>query len=352
MSGRISQIDGLRGLAAFLVLGFHLTTRYDQLYGHIQHIPINVPWGRIGVHLFFAISGFVILMTLRKVKAPMDFAVSRFSRLYPTYWVCMLLTAVLLAIFPLPDQPVSLGQVAGNFLMFHGIFGVHHVNGTYWTLEVELIFYVLMLLLWTMGALKRPLLPVIAWLALSLLSRFVPVPWFVMQLALLYWLPWFGIGIAVYVLAGKHEDYKLAPIALVLSAGSIAMMEGVWYVAWAFGVAAILYLAAIGKLKGASSKVFLFLGAISYPLYLLHEYLGYTFMRRVEAAGLHSAVAVLIAAVGCIGLAYLIHRFAEDPSMKWVRERYKKRTGPSNLKIWGAGLVSALALLAIVPRLM
>src|SRR5690606_20208838 len=107
-----------------LVMGFHLTTRYDTAFGHEAPLPLPVPWGFLGVHLFFAISGFVILMTLRNVKAPMDFVVARFSRLYPTYWAAMLLTALILFVFPLPRHELTIGQVAGNLLMFHGLFGI------------------------------------------------------------------------------------------------------------------------------------------------------------------------------------------------------------------------------------
>lgn len=346
---RITQIDGLRGIAALVVMGFHLTTRYDQLYHHAQPLPFRIAWGFVGVQLFFAISGFVILMTLRNAKAPMDFVVSRFSRLYPTYWACLLLTAALLLLFPLPQHAVTGPQVAGNLLMFHGLFGVVDVNGAYWTLKVELIFYALMLLLWTFGLLKRPLLPVIVWLAGALASRFVEAPWLVQLFGLLDWIPWFAIGIAVYVFAGKHDDYKLTPVVLLLSAVAIAKSDGVWLVGLAALVTALMYAAAVGKLKGAGSKVLLFLGAISYPLYLLHEYPSYSLMMRAEAAGMHSIVAVAMAAIACLALAYAVHVYAETTAMKWIRDRYKKRVG-SNLMLWRAGIISVIALLAIAPR--
>jgi peptidoglycan/LPS O-acetylase OafA/YrhL len=348
---RITQIDGLRGIAACLVMGYHLTTRYEGLYHHTQSLPFHLFWGNLGVQLFFAISGFVILMTLRNARAPLDFAVSRFSRLYPTYWACMLLTAALLALFPLPNHQLSLGQVAGNLLMFHQLFGVEDVNGAYWTLQIELIFYVLMLLLWTVGLLRRPLLPLIGWLAVSLISKFVAVPWVVTNIGLLDWMPWFGIGISMYVLAGKHEDYKLVPVVLLLCAAVIVKAESLSHLGWAALVMALMYAAALNKLVGAASTALLFLGAISYPLYLLHEYLSYSLMMRIERLGLHSIAAVLIAAAGSIGLAYLLHRFAENPSMRWIRARYKKREAPSNLLVWKVGIVATLALFAVGPRL-
>jgi peptidoglycan/LPS O-acetylase OafA/YrhL len=112
-----------------------------------------------------------------------------------------------------------------------------------------------------------------------------------------------------------------------------------------------MYAATVGHLKLASSKVLLFLGAVSYPLYLLHEYLSYTFMIHAEAMGVPSMAAVLIAMSGSVLLAYLVHKKAEEPAMAWIRRSYRKRKEPGNLKWWRAGLVSVFALLALGTRL-
>jgi len=87
---RLAQLDALRGVAALLVVGFHYTTRFDQLYGHAGEPLLSLPWGHYGVNLFFMISGFVIFMTLERTQRATDFVVSRFSRLYPAYWGALL----------------------------------------------------------------------------------------------------------------------------------------------------------------------------------------------------------------------------------------------------------------------
>lgn len=348
---RITAIDGLRGIAAMLVMGFHLTTRYDTAFGHEAPLPLSVPWGFLGVRLFFAISGFVILMTLRNVKAPMDFVVARFSRLYPTYWAAMLLTALILFVFPLPRHELTIGQVAGNLLMFHGLFGIESVNGTYWSLEVELIFYVLMLLLWTVGALQRPFIVLALWLLASAISKLLPVPWVVTHLGLLGWIPWFALGVTVYVAVGKYEDHAWWPAIAALALLSIGLSEGLARTLWAVFVLLVMFVAATGSLRILSSKTLLFLGAISYPLYLLHEYLSYTFMLRVERAGWSPMLAVLIAAAGSVLLAYVVHILAEEKSIKWIRARYVKQAQMPNLGRWRVGLVAVMALAAAGTRL-
>jgi len=348
---RITQIDGLRGIAALLVMSFHLTTRYDQLYGHTSELPISLPFGGLGVQLFFAISGFVILLTLRNLKAPLDFVVGRFSRLYPTYWCAMLLTALILALVPLKGHEVSLKQVLWNFAMFHELFRVESVNGAYWSLKVELIFYVLMFLAWTLGLLRRPFLVLGAWLLVSVASKFLPTPWVVTQLGLLSFIPWFGLGIAVYVAVNKLEDHRWWPAIAALSIADIAIDEGTLHVLWAVAVLGIMWVGATGSFRPLASKPVVWLGAISYPLYLLHEYLSYTFMIRAESAGVHAVTAVLIAATGSILLAYGLHRLAETPSIDWIRARYQKRLPPASLKPWSVALVGVMALAFVGTRL-
>jgi peptidoglycan/LPS O-acetylase OafA/YrhL len=147
-SVRLHGVDALRGVAALMVMLFHFTTRYDQKFTHIAEPLFAVPWGYLGVNLFFMVSGFVIFMTLDRVSRPMDFLVSRFSRLYPAYWAAASLTFATLCLFPEIGKSISLRNALGNGLMFEGLFGIPPIDGVYWTLEVELLFYWSMFLLW------------------------------------------------------------------------------------------------------------------------------------------------------------------------------------------------------------
>src|SRR6185436_18721223 len=99
-SGRIGEVDALRGLAALAVVFYHYGQRYRELGADAYlsakfpgQFPMNgeplawVSWGHYGVQLFFMISGFVILMTISKVRSLKEFALLRFVRLYPAFWV-------------------------------------------------------------------------------------------------------------------------------------------------------------------------------------------------------------------------------------------------------------------------
>lgn len=148
-SGRLVEIDALRGVAALAVVLFHYTTRFTDLFKPGTLPAISFPGGHYGVNLFFIISGFVIFMTLDKTQRPLDFVVSRFSRLFPAYWAAIFLTFFICHWLGLPGKLVGAETALANIAMLHGLFGVAHVDGVYWTLEVELLFYCGMLLLYS-----------------------------------------------------------------------------------------------------------------------------------------------------------------------------------------------------------
>ena len=145
---RLVQIDGLRALAALSVVSFHYTTQFERNFQHTEKLAFDFSLGYLGVNLFFVISGFVIYMTLDKIHAPLDFVVSRFSRLFPPYWVAILLTWGIVTSVGLPGYTVSWKEAVVNLTMLQSFFSVRDVDGVYWSLQVELVFYVWMLILW------------------------------------------------------------------------------------------------------------------------------------------------------------------------------------------------------------
>src|SRR5688572_29499648 len=137
-SSRIGELDALRGLAALAVVFHHLTRRFYEEYGRppdsIPPFPIS---GNHGVFLFFIISGFVITQTLERTKRARDFVVSRFSRIYPSFWTAVLLTWGLVAVFGLPGREVTPVEALINLTMLQDHFFVRQVDYVYWSLTME-----------------------------------------------------------------------------------------------------------------------------------------------------------------------------------------------------------------------
>lgn len=311
------------------VVVFHYTTRYQELYGGVQTASLSLPWGYLGVNLFFIISGLVIFMTLQRTQQPLDFVVSRFSRLYPTYWVCIWITFAVVSAFGLAGKEVSFVQAALNMLMAHGFAQVPHVDGVYWTLEVELLFYAGMLLLFTYGSLHRVhhclwTLFGIRLLYLTMDSIFgIELSWTLSRLLILPYLAWFALGICVYQAIGQR--WPRAPwLTWILALAVIGLTES-WIMA---GVASVMsasvWLAASGRMRWMGARPLVFLGSVSYPLYLLHENVGWVVLRELQALGWSIDLAILCTLALSIALAAAVSIVVERPALAWIRDRYRR----------------------------
>jgi len=330
---RVGEIDALRGIAAVAVMLFHYTTRIAELYPMGADPAFNFKHGHFGVNLFFIISGYVIFMTLHRTRRPMDFVVSRFSRLFPAYWVAVVVTFAVTSWLGLPGKQVTATEALANLAMVHSFFGVPHVDGVYWTLEVELLFYAGMFGLYRAGRLGQ--VHTALWLMLGLrLGYFlaarlwgIDLPWRVSRFLILEQIPWFAIGIAIYILV--HPRDSRDPVksgALIVGAlGLLALVTSPAISALTLGMAALVYAAATRKLGWLAHPVMVWLGAISYTLYLLHENIGWSVMLRLRDWGVPRDLGIVCAIVLSLALATALTRWVEQPAMAWIRRRYKAR---------------------------
>lgn len=260
---RLGEIDALRGLAALAVVLFHYTTQYQNLFPSAAQASVSAPWGYLGVNLFFIISGFVIFMTLDRTRRPMDFVVSRFSRLFPSHWLAIALTFTVVSLFGLPGKDVTLPQALANTVMLHGFAHVPHVDGVYWTLEVELLFYIAMYMLYRFGKLSSVHRAI--WLLLGIrlcyfaMARLfgIDLPWLVYRTLFLIAAPWFALGICIYQLtrqttADGGPEYSQA--TMVAAIATLLVTEP-WYMALlAASMSGTIYLAARDKLPNLRLK--------------------------------------------------------------------------------------------------
>lgn len=331
---RLAEIDSLRGIAALSVALFHYTSRYV-----VEFHPLGAPsfvfaYGNYGVSLFFIISGFVIFMTLERTRSGIDFVVSRFSRLFPAYWAAIALSFGATRTFGLPGFEVSVAQALGNALMFHGLLGVPHVDGVYWSLEVELLFYIGMLALWAKAGLNRVHWMLWALLALRLVWQTVdrgfegPLPWTLSRLLILRYLPWFALGISIYqlTLGAGRGDARSAWLTVVAALACFVFAGYFRVTFFAVGLFALVWAAAAGRARWLRNPVLGFLGTISYPLYLLHENIGWIVQREVLAHGGSFDLGVVAALATSIGLASLVTFAFEQPCMRAIRNWYRQRS--------------------------
>src|SRR5687768_9072609 len=113
---------------------------YDVLYPGRIPLSFDLGPGHFGVELFFIISGFVILMTIERKRTVRDFAVSRFTRLMPSFLAALVLASVILSVWPMPPletgllAPPTPRQFLANLTMAAELLGERNVDMPYWTL--------------------------------------------------------------------------------------------------------------------------------------------------------------------------------------------------------------------------
>jgi peptidoglycan/LPS O-acetylase OafA/YrhL len=331
---RLDGLDALRGLAAMAVVVYHYAHRGPDLYPELGQVIKLTWWGQYGVHLFFVISGFVIFMTLGRAT-PRAFLVTRFIRLYPLYWLAVILTFVTVLTFGLPGREVSLGEAILNLSMLQAFVGVPHVDGAYWTLAAELMFYIQVGALYFLGFLHEPrLLPSLySWsgliVALALAAHSIGGPFqTILLIPGLRWLPLFIAGMALYLI--HKGDRRLAVLGLPpLCAATMVVIENS-ETAVATGAAIVLIaIATHPRTSVRSWRWTRTLGAISYPLYLIHQNIGFVILMLLGSLNVGQAPAILATVVLVAGIALGLTRLADEPIRRYLRSRLLTHSGES-----------------------
>lgn len=328
---RLIQIDGLRAVAALVVVAYHYTTRFEQRFMHVTPLDISVPWGFFGVNLFFAISGFVICMTLDRCRTPQDFIVSRFARLYPTYWVAVAATWFAIQFHTLPGDAISLKAAIANLSMIHAFFGIPDVDGVYWSLQVELLFYIWMLAIWSLGLLRHTVGVSFVWTGLAIawgVGRRVPgitIPDFIPRFMLLEYIPWFVMGITIYAALHRERCWRLPHFALfALCVIAVGLQSEPGFMIAAVITILLVLLASRGSLTWLAFRPLVFCGAISYPLYLIHQKIGWIVLLQIEPILPSVWLSIALAVCCSMVIATALHYLVEDPSRRALRGLYAR----------------------------
>jgi peptidoglycan/LPS O-acetylase OafA/YrhL len=292
-------------------------------------MPLNVSLGHYGVELFFIISGFVILMTLERSRTWRDFAFSRFSRLYPSYWAALCLTVLLAWALQTPRR-FWLRGFAVNFTMGQKFVGWPDIDEVYWSLAVELGFYALMLAIFAVGALARIEALCVPWLVVAGAAPLVAawlgwaLPAWLRLLLVVSYAPLFISGIVLC--RARSSGFTRARVAML---GACVAAEFIT-IGVETGAVALLFVlvvsaAVLGYLQPLRLGPLLWLGAISYPLYLVHRNNGYLLMGHLHAWGLPPALTMLVAIAASLALASAITYGVERPAMSGLRRWYRGR---------------------------
>ncbi len=326
---RLLELDSLRGIAAISVLIYHYFFIYNEYYKHSFNFPEFLKFGRYGVELFFIISGFVIFWTLSNSQQLSDFLFSRFARLFPGYWATVILTFICLLLIGLPNHNVSLIDLILNFTMLQDYFSYPHVDGVYWTLTLELAFYFWMGCLFYFKRQENIESYLFLWIIISCIliyHRFnFDINNKVKAFFLLQYIQFFALGICFYKI--KQNLINKWVVSVVIMSFFAILLKYSNYIALSLIlISIVVLLAALGKLKFLSIKPLVFLGTISYPLYLIHQNIGYMIIRYSYSLGLNPSIGIIFATVVSLSLATAICYLIEKPAQKYLKNVYSRHT--------------------------
>lgn len=327
-------LDYIRGLSAIFVVLFHYTARYKCLFTTNIRFEVVFKYGSYGVLAFFLLSGYLTYEKIDSVT-PGKFVLGRFLRLYPMYWVCIIITWLSTHFF-LEERATTMKDMFVNFTMIQTLLGSSDVDGAYWTLLCELCFYFFIFVLLLTKSQKQIDKILVVWATVQIVLLLAPDVYFIASLkklnALLY-SHCFMVGICLSKLKLELLTKKNRIIFYTLCGVFFTVEQFVQHEI-ANGIAFVLIIAICAgavylndfteySLPGGVLRVLSpisFVASISYPLYLLHQNLGYIILRWLEKIGVTTEFAILIPFIVVMAMAWVLHMTVEK-SMLNIRKK-------------------------------
>lgn len=329
------SVQALRALAAWAVVCHHFMQIFFDFEARGPIGQLFIDKGAVGVDIFFVISGLVIfLSTEGKALPPARFLLYRLFRIVPAYWLYTVLMA-LLVVFArplLPDQTVDWSHLLLSLLFIPtenpGGYGIYPTLNVGWTLNYEMLFYVLFA--WALLFRLQVRLLVVAALLFAVCQAWTGFGWvsefyrsdivyeFLLGISIgmfyrrgwigpALWLPLLGIGAALLAI------YHLPPEPRLLNWGVPS---------------AVLVMASMALERHVErNRLLKLLGDCSYSVYLMHVLVlsagGYLARRYGINPYLMFVVCALAIAIG----SWLSYEWVEKRSYQWLKARIDGEPG-------------------------
>ena len=293
---RFEYIDALRVVGAASVISFHYFSNGIS-NGSVTSIGLTpfseiAKYGYLGVQLFFVVSGYLILMSTN--RSAWEFAKGRVKRIYPLYWMAIILITAITYLPTLSKNQPDFLQILASITMFPTAFDQGWIDGAHWFMLIEIQFYLLIFVLLKLRAGKH--LPTIfpIWAIVILI-------WYVFDLNRFN--IWYLYGPFSFICGGaiiysiKQSGWNLLRVVGLIAAitgglysrlGSLDYLSEIRNTQYSATVVTVIVLIIFGlllltllpKISNMHIPGAVFLGAITYPLFLIHGRLGYMALER------------------------------------------------------------------------
>lgn len=321
---RNTYIDIIRVISVFLVVLYHYTYRYNQLFESNIEFNFVIQHGSYAVLTFFLMSGYFATKDFEYLDAK-KYGIKRFFRLFPSYWVAIIIVYPITKLY-LPTRAVSLRDFFLNFTMCQTIFGAGDVDGAYWTLFCELFFYCLVVLICILKLKRWTLHLIIAYAVLLVLlniCKMLGLNLSLMKVNDMMYLYCFLIGVVISLFHQKYVKSNIIKTLLCISVAIFEMQQFFLhnYSSGLFLVASTMIFVMCIKLwdykpikkQNASMYLVRFLVDVSFPLYLVHQNIGYVVMNSLDNIGATLEFILIIPLLLTFIIAVLLHYTIEIP---------------------------------------
>lgn len=336
----ISGLHGLRGLASIGVFFGHSVGGYNQdvLNNSSFWLKFITNLGTFGVEVFFVLSGFVISNSIAKLSWR-KFMKHRFWRIYPVFVFFTLMYFVLNSIFEVMPGRISYVYLINNLVFINLFLNTPALTPNAWTITYEVWFYVICFFLLTAFITNNKTYFLLTIFATSLFVIYYPVSiYFFSGVALNYWYKSY-LSICEYLKSVVFIVIELfIVVSVVLMAGSQDYVYEWDYILGDFKILALYMLTVFLMLallhpkslfaKCLATRTFLFLGTISYSLYLSHPYPYYVIKKILFSFGLSNIEPIIAVPIFLLSLvivvipfAYVIFYCIEIRIYKWATGR-------------------------------
>ena len=348
-SKSIDALTGVRFLAALLVFLFHFGAAFSARIGMPEFISNFLHNGKVGVSVFFVLSGFILTYTYTKRFAHqidwVDFFVSRFARIYPVYLLALLL---MLPVLPKALDAWSmlcvLGMVQSWTIPFSSFGGTWVMQA--WTLSVELFFYICFpVLLVLMRNIKLQTIVIGLFIA-SLLIVTLGTPWIDPGIKYVPFLPRdltpilpilrlpefiFGMLICKFMFSAPLVGEKISGLGFslvtllsmlaLLAFSDVVQMKSFSTVIFGIFIIQLSY----GRnflVSLLSSKLMVLLGGASYALYILQGPIRQWLYWAVDHSFFSEKIASLLNPLLAISLSIVIFVYWEQPARAAIKSLF------------------------------
>lgn len=329
-SPKIGSVNALRFIAAIFVVFYHFAFVYYNTELSYVDVPILrylFQYGYLGVDIFFIISGFVISLSAEG-RGAYGFFKSRIGRLYPMFWVSAIVTSLFLLFGGyLIHSDLSWSRFWVNMTMIPTILfdksSIDFLDGSYWTLAIEMKFYFVIFLLLIFKQFKR-------------IENFSIFLSFIILLSAIFsnikvdsdiiWIPNFLAGVLFYkiyknglnnwrifalmntfiaslIFAANRAPYLTEGYKTIFSTTTISLYILIFYI--------LFLLISLNKIRISNNKYVNTLGLLTFPVYLLHQQIAkimFTYS-DIQNTPLYISFTFILAFIFVI--SFLVHKIFE-----------------------------------------